>query len=267
MTLAVTRDEFLGGRVVALQPATGHHRAGLDAILLSALFADTARGAAIDLGAGVGTAGFALAARALSCSITLAERERVLVELSREALDVPANAAFADRIRIVALDLLDATARLAAGLEPGTFDHALMNPPYHDGGSVRASPRDGRARAHVLDEGGLDDWFRAAAALVRPGGSLGTILPAARISDLMDAASGRFGALAILPVAARPDEAAIRILCRGIKGSRAPASLLPPLVLHGAAGNAFSPPVRALLADGAALADIHPSWRRLGLDR
>ena len=266
MRAAVTRDQFLGGRLAALQPARGHHRAGLDAILLAALFSQAARGAAVDLGAGVGTAGFALAARAPAAAVTLAEREQDLVALAREALTDPANRLFAARIHIVAVDLLDGAARRAAGLEPGSFDHALMNPPYYAGGSVRASPKDARARAHVLDESGLDGWFRAAAALVAPGGSLAAILPASRLGDLIDGAGGRFGALAILPVAARPHEAAIRLLCRGIKGSRAPTSLLPPLVLHEASGHGFAPPVHALLAEGASLADIHSSWRGLGLD-
>ena len=37
----VSVDAFLGGRVEAVQPRAGHHRSGLDAVLLAAAFADT----------------------------------------------------------------------------------------------------------------------------------------------------------------------------------------------------------------------------------
>ena len=141
-----------------------------------------------------------------------------------------------------------------------------MNPPFHDEGSVRASPDSARARAHVLDAGGLDGWFRAAAALLAGGGSLAVILPAARLGDLLASVARRFGGVAILPVHARADEAAIRVLARGVKGSRAPVTLLPGFVLHDEEANGFSPAARAVLGDGASLADVHMSWRRLGFD-
>jgi tRNA1(Val) A37 N6-methylase TrmN6 len=135
-----------------------------------------------------------------------------------------------------------------------------MNPPFHDRGRVRASPDDLRARAHVLEAGGLDAWFRAASALVRPRGTLTAILPADRLADLLAACEGRFGGLSVLALHARPAEAAVRVLVRGVKGSRGPLRLLPGLVLHDEAGSAFRPGVDAILRDGASLSDIHPAW-------
>lgn len=256
---AMTVDAFLGGRIEAVQPSRGHHRSGLDAVLLAAGLDESTAGRVIDLGSGVGIAGFCVAART-SAEVVLAEREIPLIEWAGLALQRPANAAFAGRVRLACVDLLADEPRRAAGLLPSTFDHAIMNPPFHDGGSVRSSPNGERARAHVLADGGLDDWFRAAAALVRPGGSLTVILPAGRLADLLAACEGRFGSLSILPVHARPAEAAIRVLARGIKGSRGPLRLLPGLNLHGEAGGAFTPGVDALLRDGDSLRNIHPAW-------
>lgn len=261
-----SRDAFLGGRVMALQPRAGHHRSGLDAVLLAAAFGQRTVGAVVDLGAGAGVAGFCLAARAEATRVTLAEREPDLVALAREAAALPENIGFAGRLSFAEIDILDAAKREAAGLGADRFDGVLMNPPFHDEGSVRASPDSARARAHVLDAGGLDGWFRAAAALLTGGGSLAVILPAARLGDLLGSVARRFGGVAILPVHARADEAAIRVLARGVKGSRAPVTLLPGFVLHEGEGNAFSPAARALLGDGASLADVHMSWRRLGFD-
>ncbi len=258
-----TRDAFLGGRVTALQPAGGHHRSGLDAVLLASAFGSGTAGPVIDLGAGAGVAGMSLAARAPAASVTLAERESALVALALAASALPENIGFAARIFPAQVDILDPADRAAAGLAPSAFAHALMNPPFHDEGSVRASPRAERARAHVLAESGLDGWFRAAAALVRPGGSLAVILPAARLGDLIAGLGSRFGGAALLPVQPRRGEAAIRILARAVKGSRAPLRLLPALVLHEDTGQAFAPPVRAILGDGASLDDVHMSWHAL----
>ena len=255
-----TVDAFLGGRVEAVQPERGHHRSGLDAVILAAAIGPNARGRVADLGAGAGVAGLSLASRASGGSVVLVEREGELVACSREALDRPANAAFAGRVELACADLLTEAARKAAGLAPASFDHALMNPPFHDRGRVRASPDDLRARAHVLEAGGLDARIRAAAALVRPQGTLAAILPADRLPAVLSACEGRFGGLAVLPLHPRADEPAVRVLVRGVKGSRAPFRLLPGLVLHGETGSAFRPGPAAILRDGASLGDVHSSW-------
>ena len=65
-----TLDDFLGGKVVVEQPAKGRHRAGLDAVYLAAAVSSRIRGHVVDLGAGVGTAGFCVAARIPSVTVT-----------------------------------------------------------------------------------------------------------------------------------------------------------------------------------------------------
>ncbi len=69
----VTRDGFLGRRLVIAQPARGAHRAGLDALLLAASLPDDTGGTILDLGAGVGVAGLAAAVRLSTATVTLAE--------------------------------------------------------------------------------------------------------------------------------------------------------------------------------------------------
>ena len=54
---AVSVDAFLGGRVEAVQPEKGHHRAGLEAVLLAASLDARISGTVVDLGAGAGVAG------------------------------------------------------------------------------------------------------------------------------------------------------------------------------------------------------------------
>ena len=69
---------------------------------------------------------------------------------------------------------------------------------------------------------------------------------------LLAACEGRFGDVTVLPVHARGQEPAIRILLRGIKGSRAPFRLAPPLVLHEEDGR-FSAAAEAIHRDLAAI--------------
>jgi len=251
-----TVDAFLGGRVEAVQPAKGYHRAGLEAVLLGASLDPGFQGKVIDLGAGTGVAGFSAAARCPGATAVLVERDPVAAACAREALRREANHPFSGRVAIVETDIARRD-----GLEAGKAGAVLSNPPFRDPAAGSRSPAARRAEAHVLAEGGVDPWFRAAASLLRPGGNITMIYRADGIAELLEAAKGRFGALDLLPVLPREGEVAHRVLLRGIKGSRAPLRLLPPLVLHGPSGNRFRAPVEAILRDGAALADAIPAWQ------
>src|SRR5262245_6776973 len=79
----VTEDAALGGRLALRQPRRGH-RFGHDAILLAAATGGRAGEHAVDLGAGVGAAGLALAARVPGLSVTLVEVDPALVALAVE---------------------------------------------------------------------------------------------------------------------------------------------------------------------------------------
>jgi tRNA1(Val) A37 N6-methylase TrmN6 len=98
---AVSEDAVLGGRLILTQPLRGH-RVGHDAILLAAA-ADAQPGQhAIDLGAGVGAAGLALARRIEGVAVTLVEIDPALAALARENA---ARNGLADRVRAVCLPM------------------------------------------------------------------------------------------------------------------------------------------------------------------
>ncbi len=251
---ATTLDAFLGGRVMVEQPAKGRHRAGLDAVYLAAAVPPDTEGHVVDLGAGVGTAGFCLAARLPSITATLVDSDPMVLDLARRALTLPENAAFAPRVRILAADIeAKGTLRHAAGLTPGMADHVIMNPPYYADGRFRASPSKARASAHVLGENGLEPWARTAADIVKEGGSLTVIFRADGLGELLPVLSGRFGAIDVIPLRPRPDSAATRILIRAIRASRAPLRLLPGFVLHEGDGSDFTAASRAIMRDGEGL--------------
>src|ERR1700680_661082 len=75
-----SEDAVLGGRLRLRQPLRGH-RVGHDAILLAAATAARAGEHAVDLGAGVGAAGLALALRVAGLKVKLVEIDAGLCAL------------------------------------------------------------------------------------------------------------------------------------------------------------------------------------------
>src|SRR5579871_6950670 len=88
-----TEDAFLGGRLRLRQPKSGH-RAGHDAMLLAAATPARSGDRVVDLGAGVGAAGLAVANRVRGIQLVLVEIDEALAELART--NAAANKAAAD---------------------------------------------------------------------------------------------------------------------------------------------------------------------------
>jgi tRNA1(Val) A37 N6-methylase TrmN6 len=97
-----------------------------------------------------------------------------------------------------------------------------------------------------MDAAAIDLWVKTAAGCASGGGEIIFVYPAESLSPLLAAFSQRFGAITVLPLAPRPDAPASRFLVRGIKGSRAPLTLLSSRALHGADGRAFQPEFDAI---------------------
>jgi tRNA1(Val) A37 N6-methylase TrmN6 len=228
-----TDDAVLGGRLRLVQPRRGH-RFGHDAILLAAATGGRAGEHVIELGAGVGAAGLALALRVAGLRLTLIEIDPLLAAAARVNAD---RNGLGDRVATVALDVMAPAAVFAANeLGHGIAHRVLMNPPFHDPATRPPSPDPERRRAHTAERSAVAHWAQTASRLLRPGGVLTLIHPVDRLTQVLAALGQSFGAIAILPVYAKLGAPAIRILVRAIKGSRGPLAILPPLALNDANG-------------------------------
>jgi tRNA1(Val) A37 N6-methylase TrmN6 len=229
----ITDNSLLDGRLRLRQLRRGH-RFGTDAVLLAALAARQEFERAVDLGAGVGAAGLALALYRPQGIIVLVEIEPLLARLAEE------NAAlngFAAQVAVVAGDVESAgTGGAGPELVAGSADLVLMNPPFHSASSHRRSEEPLRAQAHAADDGLLERWIAAAARLLRSRGRLVLIHRADGLRDVLKNLAPRFGGVAVRPVHPRADAPATRILVEAIRGGKAPLQLLPGLVLHEADG-------------------------------
>jgi tRNA1(Val) A37 N6-methylase TrmN6 len=222
-----TDDGFLGGRLILRQFKRGH-RAGHDAIILAASTAAEAGETVVDLGAGVGAAGLALASRVRGLDLVLVEIDPALAALASHNAQVSCTPA-----RIVVADVADPKALAAAGLAAGTVDRVLMNPPFHDDARHPPSPDSSRRVAHSARDHTLQAWVAAAHRLLKSRGVLTLIWRADGLAEVLTVVGQQFGSLEVQPVHGGSAKPAVRILLRAIKGGRAPLALHAPAALDG----------------------------------
>jgi tRNA1(Val) A37 N6-methylase TrmN6 len=226
-----TEDAFLGGQLRLRQPKSGH-RAGHDAMLLAAATPARSGDRVVDLGAGVGAAGLAVAKRVAGVNLVLVEIDAALADLARG--NAASNATAAD---VIVLDVTSAAgAFAAAGLAPDSVDVVLMNPPFNDPARHRASPDKRREIAHVATVATLESWIHAGRRILKSGGVLTLIWRADGLTEVLAALDRGFGSLAILPVHGDAATPAIRVLIRAVKGGKAPVRMLAALMLNDESG-------------------------------
>lgn len=240
-------DRLLGGRVRLVQPVQGY-RAATDPVFLAAAVGARAGESVLDLGCGAGAALFCLAARVPGLVLHGLEVQPAYLALARINAGLNRVAASLHDGDVVAPP--QALRRL-------TFDHVMMNPPYH-GADYMGSPLPGRDRAHREAGGGLAEWLAAGLARLRPGGWLSVIHRAERVPDLLRGLDGPAGAIRLLPLVPREGRDAGRVIVAARKGAKGPFRLLSPLVIHAGAAHMrdaddFSPRAAAVLRDGVGL--------------
>jgi tRNA1(Val) A37 N6-methylase TrmN6 len=225
----MTDDAVLGGRLRLRQKKRGH-RVGHDAILLAAATAARPGDRVVEFGSGVGAAGLALAKRVPDVEVTLIEIDP---ELSAIAAENVARNGFETTVRVTTLDVTaSADEFVARGIAAGSADRVLMNPPFNNPARQNVSPDLGRRAAHAAEDGVLAGWIGAASRVLHSAGTLTLIWRADGLADVLAALGGGFGDVAVLPVHGRIGQPAIRVLVRAIKGSRAPLTLWPGLMLN-----------------------------------
>ena len=135
-------------------------------------------------------------------------------ELARLAESNAARNGLQARARVLRLDALNSTERREAGLVESA-SCVVTNPPFFDAETVRASPDEGKARAHVLAgaEAGasLADWIQASLAILAPGGRFVMIHRPDALARSSRRSESRLGAVAVLPFIRR--KARAHIVC------------------------------------------------------
>ena len=240
-------DAFLGGRLHIRQPIRGY-RAGADPVFLAAAVPATSGQSVLELGCGVGTALCCLMARVSEVSAVGIERDTTHADLARE------NCAQLDpTAEIVTADIFD----LPTHVTNQVFDHVFFNPPFFDRSSGPKAPNPDREVGRGTDVT-LGAWIDVALKRLRPGGTLTLIHRVDWLPGAIVALGHRVGDIRVLPLQPRRGRNAKLFILQAKKGSNAPFTLLPPLILHKGDvhiedGDSYTDVVSDILRNGAPL--------------
>tara|TARA_R110002072_G_scaffold123048_2_gene258083 strand:- start:2606 stop:3346 length:741 start_codon:yes stop_codon:yes gene_type:complete len=238
-----SRDHLLGGKLSFRQPKAGY-RVAIDPIFLAASLQAEKGTRVLELGCGSGAASLCLLSRLATVDVSALEVQASLADLARRNAQ---DNCLAERFSLYHGDLLQLPSALGRG-----FDQVMMNPPYDAAGRGSAAGSLSKHTAHQEGAATLADWVRQGLRCLKPQGWLTVVHRAARLDDLLAALHPKCGAIEILPLWPKAGQPAKRVLIRGRKGGKAPARLLPGLVLHDDRGG-FTAQAQTILRDGGAL--------------
>lgn len=222
LSVALTRDYRL------LQRPTGH-RYSVDDMLV-AHHACTAAAAAprrvLDLGCGVGSILLMVGWAFRDAELVGIEAQAESAALARRNLE---DNGCAPRGRILEADLRDAACLDGLGL----FDLVTGSPPYFDPRASTVSKDPQRAYARWELRGGIEDYARAAARVLAPGGlfvACAAADPPRRATAALEGAGlALVSRRAVLP---HPERPAFLVLLVAARGTTAPAIEAAPLLLR-----------------------------------
>lgn len=224
---SVIETTLLRGRVRLLQPKKGFH-ASTDTIFLAAAVPVREKQQVLDVGCGVGSAGFCVMARENALHLTGIDVQEELIDLCHQNARLNG---WQEKCRFFAGNLMD-----EKHVEDNFFHTVLMNPPYQQSGTHTPSPQKIKSFAHGEEASGanLTDWVKYAHRKLKQGGNLVMIHRADRLDDAIIALTARrwFGNLEILPLHSYAGEPAKRVILRARKERYAPVTLHAGIILH-----------------------------------
>jgi tRNA1Val (adenine37-N6)-methyltransferase len=209
------------------QPERGY-RFSIDSVILAGFAAPLCRGSVLDLGTGCGVLLLLLSRLAPGMLAGTG------VDLQEDLLGF-ARRNFHDNRQDGRLVAVQGDLRGdIPGVEPGSFDLVVSNPPYGRAGHGRRNQDPGKETARHEVTCALPDLFAAASRFLSPGGRFAFILPYPRSGEIEPCAA-KVGLRVELLRAVHPRDGAppSRLLCCAVRGGSGTPRLLLPLFLHG----------------------------------
>lgn len=217
----------LDHRVRLLQPTDGF-RTSLDSVMLAAACPAQGSETLLDLGCGVGGAGFCVLVRVPGTHLTGADIQPDHIDLA---------------VQNIALNNMEGRAAFVTGdiraLNIKEFNHVICNPPYLDAGTHTPSPSAPKATAlyHADEDISVKDWVDAGFRNLKNGGSFTIIHRADHTDKIIQSFGKKFGAVEVIPLWPRTGETAKRVIIRALKNRKTPAKIHAGLVLHNVDGS------------------------------
>ena len=207
----------------------GQFPPGLDSFLLASLPKLKAGMKVCDLGCGTGLLGLLLLQREGALTVTGLEIQPEAVRLGERAV---LENHLSGRLTFRLEDLRE------TALPAGSFDLAVCNPPYFPPSSGPPPKGEARRTARTEESCTLEEVCRAAARLLRWGGSLCLVHKPERLTDLVCALrENGLEPKRLRLVCARPEKAPSLLLLEARRGGRPGLQAEPPLILENPDGS------------------------------
>jgi tRNA1(Val) A37 N6-methylase TrmN6 len=178
----------------------------------------------LDMGCGVGGAMLCVACRVPGIAGLGIDIQEGLVALCRRNIE---RNSFAAGLSVRRGD--------ATSLPPdlyGTFDHVLMNPPYHEESRHDVSPDKLKRAANTEKTGDLSGWIGSASLALKSSGTVTLIHRADRRDEILTLLQPAFGGVEALPLLPKKGAEPKRVILRARKGQTFSVKEVTPLVLH-----------------------------------
>ncbi|MGH7925116.1 MAG: tRNA1(Val) (adenine(37)-N6)-methyltransferase [Candidatus Binatus sp.] len=223
-----------------IQPRHGY-RFSVEAILLGRFARASTRDRVLELGAGCGVVSIMIAA-------LYRPRGVVAIEIQPKLADMIGRSAAINGIETVRAVCVDLRQKKIAGVEPGSFDLIVANPPYRATAAGRENPDRGRRLARGESAAALADFVAAARRYARTGGRVAFVFTARRSAELISAMrSKQLEPKRIRFVHPRLAMLASVMLIEARVGGGIEVAIEPPLILYERAG-IYTSEARALLS-------------------
>lgn len=199
---------------------------GVDAVFLSNFVTVKRGGRILDLGTGTGIIPILLAAKTEAAHITGLEIQKESAEMAARSVQLNG---LEERITITEGDIKEAADIFSAA----SFDVITANPPYmtHEHGLENAYEPKNIARHEILCN--LEDVVRAAARLVKPGGSFFMIHKPFRLAEIF----GMLMQYKLEPKRMRliypyVEKEPTMVMIEAVRGGRSRIKIEPPLIVY-----------------------------------
>lgn len=218
-------DDLQRGGLRIIQ-RTDAFRFGTDAVLLSAFASPRKHDRVCDLGTGTGVIPLLLYGRENTVTADALELQGDMAEMAARSM---ALNGLTDIIRVHAGDLRE----IRSLLPHDAYDLVTCNPPYGKAGGTLLNPAASKRLARHEETCGIADVARAAAWLLRSGGRLCCVFPAARLVELTDALRAcRLEPKRLRMVHSRLDKQSHLCLMEAMLDAHPALTVEPPLVIY-----------------------------------
>ena len=227
--MAVRADEIGFGGYKLLQESSAFCY-GVDAVLLADFSEASEKDTVLDLGSGNGAVALMIEAKYHPGKIFGLEIQENAVRLAEESARLNG---LSDKLSFICGDVLEAEKHFKAS----SFDLVACNPPYFEGGRGIDCAAGPKQLARHESSAGLEDFFKAAAYVLKKGGRLCMIHRPERLADLMEL-SRRCGLepKKLRMVVPHRGEAANMLLVQFVKGGGKGIRLLPEIAVRNGEG-------------------------------